>query len=66
MEWRKDGMTEDHDTIDTIQKSALLKISEFHFSLVWLVEFSIISSCLGKVKVFLIIPPSDLDDVQRL
>ena len=66
MEWRKDGMTEDHDTIDTIQKSALLKISEFHFSLVSLVEFSIISSCLGKVKVFLIILPSNLVYVQRL
>ena len=49
-----------------IQKSALLKTIEFHFSLVWIMEFSIISLCLGKVKVFLIIIPSNLVDVQRL
>ena len=37
------------------QKSVLLKTKESHFSLVWVMEFSIISSCLGKVKVFPII-----------
>ena len=30
----------------------LLKTRESHFSLVWVMEFSIIPSCLGKVKVF--------------
>ena len=40
--------------------SALLKIRESHLSLVWLMEFSIISPCLGKVKVFLITPIRDL------
>ena len=39
----------------TIQKSALLKTREFHFPLVWVMEVNIISSCLDKVKVFLII-----------
>ena len=52
--------------LHTIQKSALLKTREFHFSLVWVMEFSIISSCLGEVKNFPIILPSNLIvDVQR-
>ena len=38
--------------LHTTQKSTLLKTKEFHFSLVWVIEFCIISSCLGKVKVF--------------
>ena len=37
------------------KKSALLKTTESHYSLVWVMEISIISSCLGKVKVFPII-----------
>ena len=36
----------------TIQKSVLLKTRESDFSLVWIMEFSIISPCLGEVKVF--------------
>ena len=35
-----------------IQLSPILKTRESHFSLVWVLEFKIISSCLGKVKVF--------------
>ena len=34
-----------------IQKLPLLKPRESHFSPVWIMEFSIISSCLSKVKV---------------
>ena len=41
--------------LHTMQKSALLKTRESHFSLVWVIEFSIISPCLGKGKVFPII-----------
>ena len=37
--------------LPTMQKSALLKARESHFSLIWFMEFSIISSCLGKVRV---------------
>ena len=46
--------------------TSLLKVKEFHFSFVWVMEFSIISSCLGIVKVFTIILPSNLVDIQRL
>ena len=46
--------------------TSLLKAKEFHFSFAWVMEFSIISSCLGIVKVFLIILPSNLVNVQRL
>ena len=41
--------------VNTSQKSALFRTRELYFSLVWVVEFSIISSRLGKVKVFPII-----------
>ena len=34
------------------KNSALLKTRESHFSLVWVMEFSIVSSYLGKVKAF--------------
>ena len=44
----------------------LLNAKEFHFSFAWVMEFSIISSCLGIVKVFPIILPFNLVDVQRL
>ena len=44
----------------------LLNAKEFHFSFAWVMEFSIISSCLGIVKVFPIILPTNLVDVQRL
>ena len=37
-----------------IQKTPLLNTREPHFSLVWVMEFSI-SSCLSKVKIFPII-----------
>ena len=35
-----------------IQKSGLLKTWKSHFSLVWIMEFTIISPCLGKGKRF--------------
>ena len=35
-----------------IQKSGLLKTWKSHFSLVWVMEFTIISPCLGKGKRF--------------
>ena len=35
--------------------SVLLKIRESHFSLVWLIQFSIVSTCLGEVKNFFLI-----------
>ena len=38
--------------LHTINKSALLKTTESHFSFVWVIDFITISSCLGKVKVF--------------
>ena len=38
----------------------------FFFFFAWVMEFSIISSCLGIVKVFPIILPFNLVDVQRL
>ena len=41
--------------LHTIQKWALIKTRDSHFSLVSIMEFSIISSCFGKVKVFMII-----------
>ena len=41
--------------LHTIQKSALNKTRESHCSFVWVMERSIISLCLGKVKVFLLI-----------
>ena len=41
--------------LPTMKKSALLKTRESHFSLVWVMECSIVSSCLGKDKVFPII-----------
>ena len=44
-----------HCTFITIQKSALFKTRESHFLVVWVMELSIISLCLGKVKVFPII-----------
>ena len=34
--------------------SSIRKTREFHFSLVWVMEFSIISTCLSKVNFFLI------------
>ena len=37
--------------LHTIQKSGVLKTWLSHFSLVWVMEFSIISSFLGKGKV---------------
>ena len=40
-----------HSKVTSTQKT-LLYSRESHFSLVWVMEFSIISSCLGKVKVF--------------
>ena len=52
----KNENTEYHGTF-------LLRKSQFYskpkspiFTLVWVMEFNIISSCLGKVKVFPIIP----------
>ena len=53
----------------TIQKTALHKTREFHFSFVWVMEFCIISSCLAKIKILPIIQPSNLSRkilVQRL
>ena len=48
MENHKNGITWH---VHTIQKSALLKTRKSHFPLVvWVMEFSIIPSCLGKVK----------------
>ena len=41
--------------LHTIQKSALNKTRESPCSFVWVMERSIISLCLGKVKVFLLI-----------
>ena len=38
--------------LHVIQTSALLKIKESHFSLFWLMVFSIISQFSGYVKVF--------------
>ena len=38
--------------LHTIQKYSLLKAIESHFSLLWVMQFSIISSSLGRVKVF--------------
>ena len=38
--------------LHAIQKSGLLKTRGSYFSLVWVIEFSIISSCLGKVNIF--------------
>ena len=38
--------------VHTIQKSTLVKTMESHFSLLWVME---LYSCLGKIKVFLII-----------
>ena len=35
-----------------IQKSALFKTRESRFCAVWVVQFSVISLCLVKVKVF--------------
>ena len=40
-----------HSKVTPTQKS-LLYSRESHFSLAWVMEFSIIYSCLGKVKVF--------------
>ena len=40
-----------HLHLHTIQKSGLLKTWQSHFSLVWVMEFSIISSFLGKDKI---------------
>ena len=39
-------------TFSTIQKPSLLKARESYFSLILVLEFHIISSCLGKAKVF--------------
>ena len=41
--------------LPTMQKQALIKSRESQFSLVWFMDFSIISSCLGKGKVYPII-----------
>ena len=35
-----------------MQKSALLKTRESHFSLAWVIELSIIFSCLSKSQSF--------------
>ena len=46
--------------LHTIQKSALLITRESNFSAVWVMELSIISLCLVKDKVFLIIIAANL------
>ena len=46
--------------LHTIQKSALLITREPNFSAVWVMKLSIISLCLGKDKVFLIIIVANL------
>ena len=59
MEYHKNGILWH---LYTIQESVLFKTRKAHFCLVSIMEFSIISSCLGKVKVSLPV----LVDVQRL
>ena len=60
MENHKNGITWH---VHTIQKSALLKTRKSHFPLVvWVMEFSIIPSRLGKVKHF----PTILDCKSKL
>ena len=39
--------------LDTIQNSGLLKTRESNFFLVWVMDFSIASPCLDKVKILL-------------
>ena len=58
----KNENTEYHGTF--IQVYSKPRSSIFFFA--WVMEFSIISSCLGIVKVFPIILPFNLVDVQRL